>query len=276
MSRLAENGNWDEDFKVDEKGKRANSNTSSNDQGKAQYVTWNKTGDYKIRLIGPHVKCRKHFKPYRATVQDDEKNIDPAWLAGFFPQQRFAINVIDRTDGKLKILEKPWSVFEHFANYKSVFKKDPAAVKGVQGATEDGPDFLVKVTIPNGDDGKPDPLKTTYSVIHLADAPLTPEEKQMIKTQKLWPLREIYKSTPADKMKELWDALPAEKKVAPKRKDKQGNEIPAKGSTPAPAKEQAKPAPAPIEEKMPEAPANSDNLFEDNTAEASADGASLF
>jgi len=274
MARLAESGNWDEDFKVDENGKRAGASSSNGTQGKAQYVKWDKTGDYTIRLVGPHIKCRKHFKPYIAIVQDDEKGIDPAWQAGFFPQQRFAINVIDRADGKLKILEKPWSVFEHFANYKSIFKKDPAAIKGVAGADYDGPNFLVKVTIPMGPDGKPNLLKTEYAVVHLEAAPLTAEERQMIKTQKLWPIKEIYKSTSAEKMKEMWDALPEEKKIAPKRKDKQGNEISAPAANSV-KKEAAKPAPAPVEEKMPEAPADADgDLFGATAAEG--DSATMF
>ncbi len=263
MTTLAAKGNWDEDFKTDENGKRPGS-TQKTDQKKAVYVKWDKSGDYRIRLVGPHVKCRKHFKPYRATVQDNEKDIDPAWLAGFIPQQRYAINVIDRTDGKLKILEKPYEVFKHFANYKSLFHKDPAGMEG--------PDFNVKVIIPKGDDGNPNPLKTEYAVTNLPDAPFTAEEKKMIKAEGLWPLTEIYRSTSAQKMKELWDALPEDKKIPPKKKEK-----PADGSTAStPASEKA-PA-TPIEEKMVDAPANADDLFDGSKSveDTAVDGASLF
>jgi len=39
----------------------------------------------------------------------------------------------------------------------------------------------------------------------------------MIKSQGLWPLKDLYKSTPAEKRQEMWDALPEEKRVAPKK-----------------------------------------------------------
>jgi hypothetical protein len=238
MSKLAEKGNWDADFNEEEK-------PVMDESKKTLYLDTSKPGKYIVRLVGAHVKCRRHFKPYRATVQDDEKNIDPAWLAGFFPSRRFAVNVIDRADNKLKVLEKGVTVFKTFADYKSATGKDPAGIK-------EGSDFVITVSIPKGNK-----LNTEYSVISIKETPLTKEEIEMIKAQKLWPLTQIYKSTPAEKMKEMWDALSDSQKIAPKRDNDDGAKTSA--STAAPSAP-SKPAPV-MEEKMESSPANSEDLF---------------
>jgi len=256
-------GNWDEESKQAE-AKNANTSSDSNsNRPKTDYMDMSKPGDYDVRLVGPHVWFRKHFKPYRATVQDEDKGVDPAWQAGFFPGLRAAINVIDRADGKLKILEKGTTVFNRFAEYKSIFNKDPAG--------KDGPNFRIKVSIPKGKDGLPNKLKTEYSVTHMQDAPFTDAEKKIfvklddkgnvIKGEdgkaisNLWPLKEIYKSTSAEKLKEMWDALPPEKKIAPKKETSDGDS----SNSPSEKKPEAKP----IAEKMDKAPAASEDVFAD-------------
>lgn len=269
-------GNWDEESKQAET-KNANASSDSN-RPKTDYMDMSKPGDYNVRLVGPHVWFRKHFKPYRATVQDEDKGVDPAWQAGFVPGLRAAINVIDRADGKLKILEKGTTVFNKFAEYKSIFNKDPAG--------KDGPDFRIKVTIPMKN-GQPNKLKTEYSVTHMKDAPFTDVEKKMFvklddkgnvikgedgkAVSNLWPLKEIYKSTPAEKLKEMWDALPPEKRIAPKKETLDGDG----GSSNSPS--ETKPEAKPIAEKMEKAPAASEDMFADeenipaNNADESAE-----
>ena len=246
-----QDGNWDEDFKNDKPNKSTNTNSSFT---KTLFLTTNVSGDYKFRLVGKYIQCYKHFKPYKATLQESEKNGDPAWLAGHYPTQRFAINVIDRADGKLKILEKPWSVFKHFADYKRIFKKDPTKNEGC--------DWLLTVKVP--DDGS---FSTDYSVMRLEDTPFTAEEKALLwdaekKEYKLWPLKTIYKSTTPEEMKKMWDALSPEQKIAPK-KEKKGEK---KASTPTTSSSKSS---APVEEKMSGSPAdNGEDVFA-NTKEAS-------
>jgi len=259
-----EKGNWDADFKDDEN--KSKGNGGQDNRPKTEYMDMTKPGDYKLRLVGPHVKCRKHFKPYRATVQDNEKSQDPAWVAGFMPGKRFAINVIDRADGKLKILEKGASVFKHFANYKSVFGEDPAG--------KNGPDFLIKVTVPKLPNGEPNKLKTEYTVTHLKEAPFTADEVKMIKEKGLWPLLEIYKSTPADKMKEMWDALPDDKKIAPKKNDDDDDNGDSKKDSER--NEKTENAIEKMEEKTVDSPADSKDLFEEEKADEDKDSAELF
>lgn len=252
---LAEKGNWD-DFAKEE------NNSGSNDKAKTQYMDMSKPGKYTVRPVGPHIKCRKLFKPYRATLTDNDKDNDPAWKAGFYPGKRYAINVINRANGKLEVLEKGVDVFKQFANYKAVFGKNPSDAK-------DGVDFLITVTIPKLPNGQLNKLKTEYAVTHLKETPLTKEEIEMIKAQKLWPLTEIYKPTPLEKRIEMWNALPDSAKIAPKRETKESS---VEGTE---SKAEEKPA-VTIVEKMPDAPANSDDLFEDKGDEEKAESAELF
>lgn len=265
---VPQNGNWDEDFKDNENGGNSSANPN---QRKLTYMDMKNEGVYVFRLVGPHIKCRKSFKPYKATVQDTEKENSPAWKAGWFPPKRYAINVIDRADGQLKILEKGASVFKHFAEWKAAFGKDPAG--------KDGPDFRLTVKIPKHPNGTPNKLKTEYSVMPLKEAPFTDADKKVIfKTDEkgnilraepvgaekvgkpvsnLWPLKDIYKSTSAVKMQEMWNALSDAEKVPPKReKDEDDDDTPKS--------EKAEP----VTEKMAEAPADSKDLFEtENTDE---------
>jgi len=243
-------GDWDADFKTGEEA-----NESGGDFKKVSYMNTSEAGVYKFRLAGAHVKFRKHWKPIRATVKDDGKSSDVAWQAGFVPGKRFAINVIDKTGlaegevGELKVLEKGPQVFKNFAGYKQATGVDPAG--------KDGPDFVMTVTVPMKD-GKPNIMKTEYSVIPVAPTPFTEAEKAMIKENGLWPLKDIYKPTPTETIQKLWDELPEDKKIAPKKPWE--NDDDDKKST--------------TSENQPkdEAPATGEDLFADKS-DKSGDGA---
>ena len=267
--KKAAKGNWDEDYKENESNSDESSQGDNSDFRKARYMSMSKPGKYVVRLVGDHVNFRKHFKPYMAKVQDDEKDIDPAWQAGWWPGKKSAVNVINKTDvwdfeknvatgtGSLEILEKGPSVFKHFANYKSVFDVIPSG--------KQGPDFMITVTVPKGKDGKPNVLKTEYAVQSMKEAPFTEDEIKMIKDDGgLFKLEDIYRSTPADKMKEMWDALTEEQKKAPKREwddDKKSDEPKAEAA-----------APEKMEEKMEDSPADSgDDLFGADSKESKDD-----
>jgi len=274
-------GNWDSDFSDNQNGegdKGEKGKQGNNSFPKTEYMKMEPPGTYKIRLVGQFVKFRKHFRPYRATVQDSERDIDPAWQAGFWPQQRYAINVIDRADGKIKVLEKPHSLFKLFYAYRDATKIDPTK--------NDGPDWSITVKIPKDKsgkipldkDGNPDKLKTEYTAMPLDKTPFTPEELKKIfkvdekgefikgedgkRVSNLWPLRTIYKSTSAEVMQKMWNELPADRKIAPKKKAKDGAE---KTETPTP--EEAGGA-EPAEESMTGAPAENNDMFEKEGKEA--------
>jgi len=243
--KAAQSGNWDEDFAP----KTAGGGSQSGDT-KNKYMSLSEAGNYRVRLVGNHVKFYRHWSPVKAITHYDYKSKDPAWQAGFYPSKRFAINVIDRSDGQLKILEKGAQVFQAFSEYKSLFDKNPAG--------KDGPDFNIKVEIPGGDK-----RSTKYTVTHLDSAPFTEAEKAMIR-ENIFDLPKIYKSTPLDKIQEQWDALPDEDKIAPVREGDKKT---------APKKEaQTK---LPTKEVMEDAPANDDDLFAE-TGDKAEESSELF
>jgi len=144
----------------------------------------------------------------------------------------------------LKILEKGSSIFERFANYKRINDVDPAS--------KDGPEFVITVTWPGGNK-----RRAEYSVeARNRPAPWTKEEVAMIKKEHVT-LQKLYAPTPLEKIQELWDALPDEAKIPPKRDDDEDE-----GSSPSPA-----PAPTPIKETPPKEvvpTTDDDDLFGDD------------
>lgn len=235
----ARKGDWVNDFPSDEE------RAAKSDRKKTEWMKFPKPGTYRVRLVGPYVSFLRHNKPFdgvRVITHPSYKEQDPVWQAGFYPRETYAIHVIDRADGKLKILEKGTSIFKAFSTYKKVNEINPAG--------KEAPDFSIEVAWPDGNK-----FQAKYTVTALAKIqPLTTEEAALWTANKA-PLPEIYKATSLEKIKELWAALPAEKKVAPKRED-----FAQKASASAPA-----PRPSPkIEESMPEAPAEKDDLFGDS------------
>jgi hypothetical protein len=278
-SREAKKGTWDK--KEDDDKTNNGDSPDENNFRKAKYMDMSKPGKYCVRLVGDHVEFRKHFKPYMARVQDEDKDIDPAWQAGWYPPEKSAVNVINKTAvwdfeknvatgvGTLEILEKGPSVFKHFKNYKTLAGIIPSGKKG--------PNFIIEVTIPKGPDGKPNKLKTDYAVQAIpCEAPFTEEEKQMVKAAGgLFNLPVLFKSTSAAKMKEMWDALTPEQKIAPKKvwddKDKDKDKDKKKEASKIEAE-----APAPMNETMSDSPADlGDDLFDTPPADDS-DSTNLF
>jgi hypothetical protein len=236
-------GDWDADFK--ENTNQPNGNASG-ERRKTNYMTFDKPGVYQVRLFGKFVKFYSHWQPFDRkiiTLKEWSKE-DPATVAGFYPRQAWAIHVIDRKDGSVKVLEKGKKIFECFANYKTVNNINPAS-------PTEAPDFQIKVEWPKGNK-----RAAVYSVTALAKpSPLTKEEIEKCKAEK-YPLELMYKTTPLEKIKELWAALPEEKKIKPVE-DEEGNTSKSKTTT-APKKTEV------IEEPMDDSPATKDDLFGDN------------
>jgi len=94
------------------------------------------------------------------------------------PSLRYAINVIDREDGELKVLEGPPTVFRAFRKWYEKTSKPPGGEKGG--------DFGIDV------EGKG--LQTKYDCQFIEAAPFTEEEMNMIqKDPGLYKLPDIYK-----------------------------------------------------------------------------------
>lgn len=261
---LAEKGNLEE---FDET-KNSKGTNSISDKPKAVYLTIDtkKPGKYiyKVRPVGDFVKYRNLYMPYRAKLGEKELATDPAYKNGWYASKKYAINVIDRADGLLKILDKGSSIFKGFADYKSLFAKNPFSIK-------EGADFAITVIVPADKNGKAIPMDTEYRCTHIQETPLTQAELDMIKAQGLWPLTKIYKPTSLEKRMDMWNALSDSAKIAPKREfNKKGSETSAETKI-----ESASSKPV-IEENMAGAPAVSDDLFEDQVTEDKSESAELF
>jgi hypothetical protein len=211
-TKNAESGSWDDVAKT------SGDNNNNNDK-KTEWMTFPNEGKYQIRLVGKFVEFYRHWEPFgrgtRLITHPDYKTQDPAWKAGFYPRKTYAIHVIDRADGKLKVLEKGKGIFEHFATWKADNDINPAG--------KEGHDFIITVEWPNGNK-----RQARYSVNAKAKpSPLTPEELKMANDNKS-PLAEIYKTTPLEKIIEEWEKLPDDVKVKEKKtEDKPKEEVKA-------------------------------------------------
>jgi len=252
MSTEADKGNWDEDFKPrDESGDAEKSND------RIPYMTFDKPGEYRARLVGNYVRFLRWWAPFtsRVITHDSYRDEDPAWnVKGFWPRLTFAIHIIDRQDkdaqhptGKLKILEKGTSIFEAFASYKRINDINPAGAEG--------PDFVITVEWPGGNK-----RQAKYKVTACAKpSPFSDQEKEMVKNEHA-PLKEIYKATPLDKIKELWEELSDDAKIPPKRDDKE--EVATTHST-----KQSTRVTEPIEDPIDANTSDEEDLFGDDTTE---------
>jgi len=244
----AQFGDWMKDF-----AKKEGSSGGGASRNKIEWIKFDKPGKYPVRLIGKYVEYLKHYKPFpfgtRLISHPSYKGKDPAWAAGFYPGTSYAIHIIDRADGKLKILDKGRKLFECFFDY--------GTANGIDPAGKDAPNFVIKVEWPNGNK-----KLAKYSAVAAGGAcPLTAEEITTVKAGRA-NLGQIYRATPLEKILEAWEAVPEQYRT-PKKDGENAPEAPAKAtktaSAPAAAVETA--APAVPEESMQGAPAEEDDLF---------------
>ncbi len=127
---------------------------------------------YKVRPLFDPVKFFKYFHSEEGRLRTaicDKPDTCPVRLKHpelKKPSLRFAAHVIDREDGKVKIMEAPQSVFRPMGANFEMTGNNP-------GGGADGSDFYIKVS------GQK--LNTTYDVGPIKQTPLTPEEKALIK-----------------------------------------------------------------------------------------------
>lgn len=236
-------GNWDEDFKQQNR---------ENTQKTVKWMKFEKEGDYIVRLVGKHVKFLKYWKPFskRVITHKSYKGKDPAWNAGFEPIETFAIHIIDRADGEVKVLEKPKSFFRKFGDYKRINEVNPAG--------KNAPDFVITVTFQGGNSKRPQ-----YAIqAKQKPAPITEEEWKKLHENTV-ELEKLYRSTTLEKIQEYWDALPEESKIPEKREKTDKTE-----KTDKVGEKKVEPI---VDTKLEGAPAESDDLFGDDNKEGEKD-----
>jgi len=156
---MAENCSWD-------------SIPSSGSGEMSDFLRLQSGNSYKIRPLLDPVKFFKYFhknagklktaicgKPDACTVKDKHPELKK-------PSLRYAAYVIDRADGKVKILEAPQTVFRPIGASLEMTGKNP-------GGVGDGSDWYIKVTGQG--------LNTKYDVGFIEHSPLSAEEKALVK-----------------------------------------------------------------------------------------------
>jgi len=138
----------------------------------SDYLRLQSGNSYKIRPVFEPVKFFKYFhknagklktaicgKPDACTVRQAHPELKK-------PSLRFAAYVIDRADGKVKILEAPQTVFRPIGASLEMTGKNP-------GGGADGSDWYIKVSGTG--------LNTVYDVGMIGPSPLSQEERDLIK-----------------------------------------------------------------------------------------------
>lgn len=164
----------------------------SNDGGKGgkqknKYVKFTDGSSVNFRPFGEGVQFYKFFvnTPQGARsvcVDEADKNEVAAKIAAktgkdVKPNERYAINVIDRADNSVKILEGGKSIFKSFYVWAEGNKAHPSHA-------EKGGDWMVTAEGAG--------MTRKYSAMYIRPSPLTQEEMQLEK----YKLEDIYKSTP--------------------------------------------------------------------------------
>tara|TARA_Y100000310_G_scaffold57488_2_gene52720 strand:+ start:47728 stop:48384 length:657 start_codon:yes stop_codon:yes gene_type:complete len=162
--------------------------SSGGGSGKNSYLKLTSGGTYVVRPVHKPVEFYKFFhkkdNKLRTAVVRDEEVIKQTMAENSElgkPSHRYAIYVIDRSDGELKIMEAPVTVFRPFRIRFDATGQTPGG--------SSGGDWEIKVTGSG--------MKTRYTSKYLKDTSFSQEEKSSIKTMlededKL--LTSIYKS----------------------------------------------------------------------------------
>lgn len=147
-------------------------NSGNKRNGDKLSFLWLKSGNtYRVRPVAKPVIFYKYF--YRKdgklrTAICEDPNSCPVKVAHpelEIPNERFAILVIDRADGELKVMEFPKSVFMSIKAWNEATGQNPGGEQGV--------DWAIQIT----GQGK---TNTKYTVTATKITPFSNEEKEMI------------------------------------------------------------------------------------------------
>jgi hypothetical protein len=149
----------------------------------------------KIRPLGKPVVFYKfivqHKGKWNSAVCQDPNNCIIINKYNLTPQEKYAVNVIDRSDGQIKILEFTGSVYNKIKEVFQITKQDP-------GSSKEGGDFEIVSTVTMTKQGESVRYKTKF----LEKTPLTDDERKKILSEGLYEIKRIFKVTPEDKIEE--------------------------------------------------------------------------
>ncbi len=135
--------------------------------------------NYNVRFVGDPVKFDKYFINNKSAITDGGEKCIIRQKFNIEPNTRYAVNVIDRADAKLKVLEIPPSVLKPVIAWWKARKHDPGG--------DNGCDFNIDIM------GQK--KNTRYTVTPLDITPFTADEQAMIEKEAR-DLKKLYKPVP--------------------------------------------------------------------------------
>jgi hypothetical protein len=162
---------------------------------------------YKIRPLGRPVVFNKfivqHNGRWNSAICQDPANCVITHKYNISPQERYAVNIIDRADGLIKILEFSPTIYNKLREVYQITKLEPGG--------KDGGDFEIFAKPVTLKDGK---QTTRFEIKFLEKTPFTDDEKKMLTVDGLFELKRIYKVTPEDQIEQkLYPKQPVEAPV---------------------------------------------------------------
>jgi hypothetical protein len=159
--------------------------------GKVDFLRLKGDKTYRIRPVHKPVRFYKFFNKlngqFRSAICADPEACPVKEKYDLRPSVKYAFNVIDREDDKLKILEVPQVVFNNIAAWSKETGSSPGG--------KDGGDFSIAV--------KGTGINTRYTTTFTQQKPFTKEEKKLIEDQGLFPLQEIFKPVDPDDVEKV-------------------------------------------------------------------------
>ena len=171
---------------------------SKGDNNELRFLRMKAGNTYRVRPLGKPIELWCYWNEKdgrnRRAICGDPDTCPIQNKYDIKPQLRYAINVLDREDGLVKIMEAPPSVFAELKEWAVGAKANPGG--------KDGGDFQIKVT--------KNKTMTRYSTNFLKQVEITPEEKTQIESMGgVYPLDKIYKPHTIDEMEQrLFDIAP--------------------------------------------------------------------
>lgn len=148
--------------------------------------------EYVIRPVGDPVHFYKYVvqgedKKWRSAITDNPESCVIKAKHNIVPKLVCAVNVINREDGEIYILEGTPTIFGEFRKFAEISQLDPG---GVQGA-----DFKITVTGKKG--------KDFYMTQFVKKSVLSEAEQKGLESNPIYPLEKIYKITPQSEIEKV-------------------------------------------------------------------------
>lgn len=143
-----------------------------------------------MRLLGKLHYFKKYFiysPSFKSAVCLDEDTCPVATTHNIRPTLRFAINVLDRRDNKIKVFEQSEYIFKNFKTFYEKTGRNPGGSNGAE--------FKISVSGVGKD--------KRYKVTFVGPHSLTEEDVSLIKSKGLHDLKKIYVATDPSKIEEI-------------------------------------------------------------------------